>query len=61
MLALGPLASTRMACPGFAGELELRLSVLYRQPLSVSLGDDRSLILEGVDTVLRYRLEDWVQ
>jgi heat shock protein HslJ len=58
-LILSQLAVTAMLCGGFAGELELQLQLLYRNPLAISF-DDSSLILETSEKVLRYRLRDWV-
>lgn len=59
-LTLGPLASTRMACAGFAGELELWLSMLYAGPLAISR-EGTMLILTGDDTKLTFQLKDWVE
>lgn len=58
-LILSQLATTAMLCQGFAGELELQLHLLYRNPLAVSF-DDSTLVLKVVDRELRYRLRDWV-
>ena len=59
-LVLGQLATTAMMCDGFAGELELRLQLLYRNPLAITF-DGTELILVAVGTELRYTLRDWVQ
>lgn len=53
-LTLSQLASTRMFCPGFAGELELKLSMLYAGPLAISR-EGETLILKSGDTTLKYR------
>ena len=58
-LILSQLATTAMLCGGLAGELELQLQLLYRNPLAISF-DDSTLILAASDKVLRYRLRDWV-
>jgi len=58
-LAMAPIASTRMACPGFPGELERQLLLLYANTLRVSFDDTDLLLSDGV-TELRYRLKDWV-
>ena len=58
-VVFSPLASTRMACPGFAGELELRLNQLYAAPLDAVIGAD-SLTLTDGDIRLEYELKDWV-
>jgi heat shock protein HslJ len=60
MLTLGPLASTRMYCPGFAGELELQLLMHYDGGLAITLAG-KSLILKAGTTKLEYELKDWVQ
>ena len=59
-LLLSQLATTAMLCPGFSGELELRLQLLYRNPLVISR-DANALILNAVDSILYYRPRDWVQ
>jgi heat shock protein HslJ len=59
-LTLGPLKSTRMYCPGFAGELELQLSMIYDTNLAISRVGT-SLVLQNGTTKLEYRLKDWVQ
>ena len=58
-LVLAPLASTRMACAGFAGELELRLNQVYALPLDAIL-ENGSLVLTDGDVRLKYELKDWV-
>jgi heat shock protein HslJ len=59
-LTLGPLASTRMACPGFAGELELQLHMLYSNGLKITRqGGD--LILQSGEIILKFKPKDWVQ
>ena len=59
-LILSQLATTAMLCPGFSGELELRLQLLYRNPLVITR-DANALILNAVDSKLYYRPRDWVQ
>ncbi len=59
-LILSQLATTMMLCPGFSGELELRLQLLYRNPLVITR-DANALILIAADRKLYYRLRDWVQ
>ncbi len=59
-LILSSLASTRMFCAGFAGELELKLSLLYADPLAISREGDM-LILKSSDTTLKFQLKDWVE
>lgn len=59
-LSMSPLASTRMACPGFAGELELRLSLLYATPLVISR-EGSNLILTNGDTELFFQLKSRVR
>ncbi|MCP4235292.1 MAG: META domain-containing protein [Aestuariibacter sp.] len=59
-LIMSSLASTRMFCAGFAGELELKLSMLYTDPLAISR-EGEMLILQSSDTTLRFQLKDWVQ
>ena len=59
-LTLGPLASTRMYCAGFAGELELQLLMLYDTSPAIK-GVGTSLVLKAGTTKLEYRLKDWVQ
>jgi heat shock protein HslJ len=59
-LMLGPLASTRIACPGFAGELELQLHMLYSNSLKITR-EARELILQSGETILKFKPKDWVQ
>ena len=59
-LMLGPLASTRMYCPGFAGELELQLSMHYDTGLAITRVG-QWLVLKAGTTKLEYQLKDWVQ
>ena len=59
-LILSQLATTAMACVGFAAELELRLQLLYRNPLALAL-DGKYLVLRGAGQELRYHIRDWVQ
>ncbi len=59
-LTLGPLASTRMYCPGFAGELELQLLMHYDSSLAITRTVN-SLVLQAGTTKLEYKLKDWVQ
>ena len=58
-LILSQLATTAMHCDGFAGELELQLQLLFRNPLAISR-DGPALILTAADRELYYRLRDWV-
>lgn len=59
-LLLSQMASTAMACAGYPGELELRLQLLYRNPLAIQL-EGSDLILKATDTRLRFKRRDWVQ
>ena len=59
-LTLGPLASTRMACAGFAGELELQLHMLYSNQLTITR-QGGNLILQSGDDILDFVPKDWVQ
>ena len=59
-LALTSLASTRMHCPGFAGELELQLLMHYGGELTITRAG-KSMILQTATTKLEYQLKDWVQ
>jgi heat shock protein HslJ len=59
-LTLGPLASTRMYCPGFSGELELQLSMHYDTGLAITRVG-QWLVLQAGTTKLEYHLKDWVQ
>jgi heat shock protein HslJ len=59
-LILSNLATTLMMCAGFSAELELRLQLLYRNPLAITR-EGSALILQGADNRLEYRLRDWVQ
>ena len=58
-LILSQLATTAMLCHGFAGELELQLQLLFRNPLAIAR-DGSALILTATDRELYYRLRDWV-
>ena len=59
-LMLGPLASTRMACQGFAGELELQLHMLYANSLTITR-QGGFLFLQSGENILKFKLRDWVQ
>jgi len=59
-LTLGPLASTRMACAGFAGELELRLQMIYANSLTITR-QAGALFLQSGENILEFKLKDWVQ
>lgn len=59
-LMLGPLASTRMACAGFAGELEQRLQMILANSLTISR-EAGSLFLQSGENTLEYKLQDWEQ
>ena len=59
-LTLGPLASTRMACQGFAGELELQLNMLYSSSLKITR-QAGFLFLQSGENTLKFKLRDWVQ
>jgi heat shock protein HslJ len=59
-LTLGPLASTRMACAGFAGELELQLNMLYSNSLTITR-QAGLLFLQSGENILKFKLRDWVQ
>ncbi|MGB5329981.1 MAG: META domain-containing protein [Gammaproteobacteria bacterium] len=59
-LTLGPLASTRMACPGFAGELELQLQMFYSNSLTITR-QAGFLFLQSGENILKFKLRDWVQ
>jgi heat shock protein HslJ len=59
-LILSQLATTAMLCPGFSAELELRLQLLYRNPLVITR-EANALILNALDSTLYYRPRDWVQ
>ena len=58
-LKLGPLVSTRMYCPGFAGELELQLLMHYEGSLAIKR-TGKALVLNAGTTKLEYKLKDWV-
>lgn len=59
-LTLGPLASTRMACQGFAGEMELQLHMLYSNSLKITR-QAGFLFLQNGENILKFKLRDWVQ
>ena len=59
-LILSQLATTLMMCAGFSAELELRLQLLYRNPLAITR-EGNALILQAGEDRLRYELRDWVQ
>jgi heat shock protein HslJ len=59
-LLLSQLATTAMACDGFSAELELRLQLLYRNPLAITI-EGNALILQSGESLLRYAPRDWVQ
>ncbi len=58
-LILTQLATTAMLCNGFAGELELQMQLLFRNPMAITR-DGSALILSATDRELFYRLRDWV-
>ena len=57
-LTMSLLASTRMACVGFAGELELQLNMIYSNSLEISM-EGNLLILKSGDKTLNFELRDW--
>ena len=57
-LVLSQLASTRMACPGFSDSLEQMLLRSYANGLEIAR-DGETLLLEGENTRLEFRLRDW--
>ena len=59
-LTLTSLASTRMYCAGFAGELELQLSMHYDTGLAITRVG-QWLVLQAGTTKLEYKLKDWIQ
>lgn len=59
-LMLGPLASTRMACAGFAGELEQRLQMIFANSLTITR-QAGSLFLQSGENILEYKLQEQVQ
>ena len=59
-LILSQVAATAMLCAGFAGELELQLQLIYRNPMTIAR-DASDLLLRATGRELRYRLRDWVQ
>ena len=59
-LLLSQLATTAMLCDGFSAELELRLQLLYRNPLAITR-EGHALILQSGESLLRYAPRDWVQ
>lgn len=59
-LTLGPLATTRMACAGFAGELELQLQLIYATSLAITR-QAGFLFLQSGENILMFRPRDWVQ
>ncbi|MCP4331544.1 MAG: META domain-containing protein [Gammaproteobacteria bacterium] len=59
-LILSQLATTMMMCADFSAELELRLQLLYRNPLAITR-EGNTLILQDGEDRLRYEPRDWVQ
>ncbi len=59
-LLLSQLATTAMMCAGFSAELELRLQLLYRNPLAITR-EGADLILQSGENSLGYKPRDWVQ
>lgn len=59
-LILSKLATTARFCDGFAGELELQLQQVYRNPLDIKIAG-AELILNAIGRELHYRSRDWVQ
>ena len=59
-LLLAQLASTAMVCSGWSAELELRLQLLYRNPLDIRM-EGRDLLLSANRTELYFQRRDWVQ
>jgi heat shock protein HslJ len=60
-LDFGQMLSTAMLCLSAENDIENTvLRVMGNKPM-VRLEEDKTLILESSDTVLKYRLRDWVQ
>ena len=55
------LASTRRLCSPPANDLERRLQIVLSGRSQIALDDERNLVLATDETVLRYRLSDWVR
>jgi heat shock protein HslJ len=55
------MASTRRLCAPAQNELERTVQNILGQESTILLGSDKSLTLESSNTVLRFRLRDWVQ
>jgi len=55
------MASTRRLCAPAQNELERTIQIVLGQESTILLGADKSLTLESSNTVLRFRLQDWVR
>ena len=55
------LVSTRRLCSPPANDLERRLQIVLTGRSQIALDEDRNLVLTTDESVLRYRLSDWVK
>ncbi len=58
---IDPVATTRMFCQPAQNDIELLLLQVFGQESSISIDADKNLILETDDTLLLFRLQDWVE
>jgi heat shock protein HslJ len=54
------MATTRMMCSPPWDDIELKLQTLLGSESTATLDDDKNLTLTSADTVLSFRLQDWV-
>ena len=54
------MATTRMMCSPPWGEIELKLQMVLGSESTATLDTEKNLTLTSADTVLIFRLEDWV-
>jgi heat shock protein HslJ len=58
---IDPVATTRMFCQPAQNDIELLLLQVFGQESRISIDADKNLILETDDTLLIFRLKDWVE
>jgi heat shock protein HslJ len=55
------VATTRMICPPAQNDIEMLLLQVFGQESKISIDADKNLMLEIDDTLLIFRLQDWVE
>jgi heat shock protein HslJ len=58
---IDPVATTKMFCQPAQNDIEMLLLRVFGQESRISIDADKNLILETDDTLLLFRLQDWVE